>query len=356
MDRTDLTYHIDILDDTAGTGYEALLLSEGSSLFYVSPAYIKLITAHLNAEPYYVVATGEGGEVYGALPFIIIPNETYGPVANSLPFFGSNGGPVVLASLHDREKDLVRGQLMDAAMQLIRSKGCVAVTFITNPLDPGAHEWMDRHFPATYTDSRIGQITELPEAGGEEELMKIFEDPRPRNIRKAIKSGVNCYVSHAAEDMDFLYRVHYDNITSIGGQTKRKDFFTAIDRSIDRDQYNLYIAQKDGRKIAALLLFYYNKTVEYFTPATIHEFRNIQPSSLLIFEAMQHAAAQGYRYWNWGGTWQSQTGVYGFKKKWGAKDFPYFYHTLILDDKVLALSPEALVREYPFTYVFPFGR
>ena len=33
--------------------------------------------------------------------------------------------------------------------------------------------------------------------------------------------------------------------------------------------YNIYVAKLDNKKIASLLLLYFNKTVEYFTPTVL---------------------------------------------------------------------------------------
>jgi len=63
------------------------------------------------------------------------------------------------------------------------------------------------------------------------------------------------------------------------------------------------------------LLFYYGKTIEYFTPVFRNEYRSYQPMSLLIYQAMVDGAKAGYERWNWGGTWENQEGVYRFKSK-----------------------------------------
>jgi lipid II:glycine glycyltransferase (peptidoglycan interpeptide bridge formation enzyme) len=188
----------------------------------------------------------------------------------------------------------------------------------------------------------------------EDLLLRSFDDPRPRNIRKALKSGVKCYVSYNLEDFTFLYQVHRENIESIGGLPKKKDFFMSLANNMSRTYYKLYIADMAGHKISALLLLFYNKTVEYYTPATIIEYRNIQPLSLLIFRAMTDAINDGYKFWNWGGTWLTQDGVYNFKKKWGAKDFPYYYYTKVINKDILNLTKEELLQEYPGFYVVPY--
>ena len=96
----------------------------------------------------------------------------------------------------------------------------------------------------------------------------------------------------------------------------------------------IFIAEKEGIKIAGLLLFYFNKSIEYFTPVIVNEFRSLQPLSLLIFEAMKDGISRNYEFWNWGGTWLTQDGVYRFKKMWGSEDLKYFYYVKIIQKDI----------------------
>ena len=71
---------------------------------------------------------------------------------------------------------------------------------------------------------------------------------------------------------------------------------------------------------------------------------------------MKQAVHDGLRLWNWGGTWKTQKGVYDFKKKWGAGDYPYYYFTKILNEDLLGGTPEELLQDYPGFYVVNFER
>ena len=120
--------------------------------------------------------------------------------------------------------------------------------------------------------------------------------------------------------------------------------------------YNIYIAKLNGEKIGALLLFYYNQTVEYFTPAAVSEYRNVQALPLIIYQAMCEANQKGYKWWNWGGTWLTQDGVYKFKNKFGAVDKEYKYFIKINNENIYNSSKEELLNEYDNFYVIPFDR
>lgn len=112
----------------------------------------------------------------------------------------------------------------------------------------------------------------------------------------------------------------------------------------------------DSAPIASLLVFCFNKTIEYFTPVIDKEHRSIQPMSLIIFDAFKDAATNGYNWWNWGGTWGSQEGVHRFKKSWGAIDKPYYYYTKIYDETLLSKTPAELLNDFPYFFVLPFDK
>ena len=146
---------------------------------------------------------------------------------------------------------------------------------------------------------------------------------------------------------------------SIGGIIKPKKFFNLVHKTLSFDKdYRVYYAYDDDKIIACLLIFYFKDTVEYFTPAIVHEFRNKQPLSLLVFEAMVDAITEKQsKIWNWGGTWQSQKTLLKFKKKWNTINTEYRYLIKINKKltKVELLNKNKLQKLYRFFYTVPFN-
>ncbi|MDP1801682.1 MAG: peptidoglycan bridge formation glycyltransferase FemA/FemB family protein [Bacteroidota bacterium] len=334
--------------------FSELLLSTSTNLLYSSLPYLKLLQYFLNCEVI-IITVLKDKSIVGCFPLAFKNNLKHGCVCNSLPFYGSNGGMIVSESVTDKNE--VRTILKQEFEKIVQHKSCVAYTIISNPLDVETDNWLRNNVSHDQIDERIGQITHFPKGivDIENDLMKSFEDPRPRNIRKAIKEGVNIYATNDQDAIDFLYKVHYDNIKAINGIPKEKKFFDLIPKFFNNTEYKIYIAEYKGERVGALLLFYFNKTVEYFTPAVIESHRNLQPTSLIIYKAMIEAIKDGYENWNWGGTWLTQGGVYDFKKKWGTTDHHYFYYTKIYKEDLYTSSKEFLLQEYPYFFVLPFS-
>ena len=332
--------------------YGQFLATDEHALAYSSIHYRRLLEAMTNAEPRYLAALDDSGRIVGVLPAFLKRNSSFGNVLNSLPFFGSNGGIVTR-----RNCGQIGDTLLDAFVALGREESCTSATVVASPLAPHS-ECYEKNLPQALRDMRIGQITELPEPGADlpRRLMTLFDASGRRNIRKAERSGIEVIRAETAEGMSFLRKVHEDNMNAIGGTAKPASFFDAIPRVLDAGTaFRVYLGLKEGAPVAGVLLLYFNRTVEYFVPVIVQEFRGLQPLSMALFRAMTDAAESGYRWWNWGGTWTTQQGVYRFKRKWGARECPYLYYTVVYDRGILSCSRETLLQEFPHFYVVPFS-
>ena len=143
---------------------------------------------------------------------------------------------------------------------------------------------------------------------------------------------------------------------ALNGRPKPWEHFLALRTTFPERMRQVWVACLDQMPVAALLLLYFNRTVEYFVQAIRHEFRPLQPLSYLIFQAMTGAIRSGFRWWNWGGTWASQSSLHHFKAGWGARDCPYSYLVNSTSDGMLFLkqNENRLPRFFPYYYTHPY--
>jgi lipid II:glycine glycyltransferase (peptidoglycan interpeptide bridge formation enzyme) len=343
---------VKLLDSSLEKAYDDFLLTVSHTLLFSSNNYRRLLKEFLNEEDVYFIALNEQGEIKGVLPAFIKKNAQFGNILNSIPFYGSNGGVIEFENNME-----VRNALIKEFYKYASDHKCVSTTLISSPLDP-MEEFYEAATSYSCKDSRIGQLTPLPERSEDigESIMKLIHYKTRNLIRKAQKLDIEVSDGKEDEFHDFLIETHKENLLAIGGIAKPESFFRLIPKHFKYGSgYKIYVAKKDGKPIAALLVFYYNKTVEYYTPVIKAEFRNSQPMSLLIFEAMKDAVENGNQWWNWGGTWTTQGGVYHFKSQWGTLDKNYYYYTKIFDEKTLERSKEDLLQHYPYFFVVPFN-
>jgi hypothetical protein len=210
-----------------------------------------------------------------------------------------------------------------------------------------------------FVDERIGQLVHLPalKESAAEEILGWLDSRRRRNVKKAIKSGIR--VTCLPEDgVEPLWEMHHTGISAKGGIAKPLSFFHLATRQFEWGQdYRIYYAKLNGRTVAGLLLFYHRDTVEYYTPAIDDAYASLQPLALLIYQAMVDSVRAGYRVWNMGGTWATQSGVHRFKRLWHAQDYAYYYYVNTYGDirHILESPRERLLSEYPWFYVVPFS-
>ena len=174
-------------------------------------------------------------------------------------------------------------------------------------------------------------------------------------VRKALKSDIEIKIDN--DQWDFLKSTHVENMRKINGKRKSEDFFENIKTLFEKGKdYNIYVAQKDNKIIAAMLVLYFRKTIEYYMPVIDSEYRSLQPLSLVISIAMIDGSKRGFEKWNWGGTWESQEGVYRFKSRWNTVDYKYHYMVYINKEEVYKYSIKLMERHYKGFYLIPYDK
>lgn len=332
--------------------WDNFLKSSPHSLFFSSSKYKNLLENFLGIEGNYLIAKNDNGKVVGGLPFFV-KHSDIGAVVNSLPFYGSNGGIIEFEG-NNNVKSLLYKTFQS---ELLKIK-VLSTTLISSPFEKDLSYYTNK-VKYVFTEKRIGQITTLPAKGENlnEELMAIFHHKTRNMVRKCLKSEIKIVSEFNDKVLNFLIKVHKENMEAINGIHKPDDFFLKIPKVFEYESdFKIYTAYLNSKPVAALLVFYFNNTVEYFTPVIKSEYRNLQPMSGLIFKAMTDAVNKNYKYWNFGGTWLTQEGVYRFKKRWGAKDLEYKYFINVLDKSIYETNKKELLEKFSYFFTLPFDQ
>ena len=350
---------ISIREEAVSPKTDEFLARQPGGLIYDASSYTGLIDAMARCRTSQI-SCYQNGALVAFMP--IATRQAAGfKVVNSLPYFGSHGGPLIDVRIGGPAKE----QLLDALLSYLNSycaaNNIDAITIVTNPFLEETADWLVENFKCDHSVFRVGQYQQLPAKGDgvdaiEAALQACFDPLRMRNIRKAQKSGVTIRKSMEWPDFFFLYEASKLNMEANGLSSKTVEFYRYVFEQFSAKNSHLYIAEQGGAPIAALLNLSFNGNYEYFVPATLHEHRNSQPSSLLIYESMKDAAINNGLLWNWGGSGDGTGGVYDFKKKWGASDSRYYYLNKIYNPEILLLTPEDLKNNFPYFFVAPFDK
>jgi hypothetical protein len=332
---------VEALRSTEADAWDGFLRRTPGGLFVHSIAYRDLLVGELGCEPEYLVAS-EGGEIRGVLPIMWSGNGR-GRLCNSLPYYGSHGGPVT-------SDPMVSAALIEAWNERAADPGTLAATMVENP-------FLGRNSPHPIhdlIDERISQFTVLSGKRGEDEVMAMISAEARNNVRRARRRGVSVELDSAA--MPEVWRIHRENMRALEAPERSRRFFQALALHLRAGEgYDIWTARIDGEVAAALLVVRFNGVSEYFTSGTRLEYRWQNPHAALLIAALAHEAERGARIWNWGGTHlRGMDGVFHFKRKWGSREGRYRYFVQLNDRSLLDSTPAELVERFPGFYVLPF--
>ena len=347
---TDIT----VLSEKYEQAYADMLNHCPEAMFSHGIKYRDLLSDFLDCKHYYIIAL-EKGEIIGAIPAFLKENKRNGSVLNSLPFFGSHGGLLVRSELDASTKVKTKRLLLDSFNALAKEKNCILSTIISSPFDSDISFYED-NLAYGYKDKRVAPIVEFRDGikDAEHEIMyNIIEPSNRRAIRRPLKHGIAFEFSR---DFKPLFEMNNANISAKGGNVQPMSYFQNVHDLLRGEDYDLMYAKKEGNIIAGLLLFYFKNVVNYSVPAQRVEYSIEQGTSLLIYEGMKKAINNGYKYWNFGGTSESQQSLHRFKARWGTRDYPYYYYIIQHHniDHILEMKPQDILEEYKWFYVLPF--
>lgn len=349
-----MSLRIDILGRESLDTIDRVHGSSPHPMVYGSARYIRFLLEALPNVRFLCPVALDGDSVIGTLPLLEQTAADGRTVLNSLPFFGSHGGPCWLDTVDDPQA--VQAGLLHAASEMARDNRAISITLVESPLQPMDMATAQAHGFAVI-DDRIGQFTALPHEAPDMEaaLFELYHVKTRNAVRKGQKLG-QVFERRIDDDaLDWLQRVHAQSISAMGGVPKSKAVFTELLAQFPLESHaRLYIGSCAGRPASGLLVLLFRDTVEYFTPVVDEHYKEQQALSALIHHAMLELARDGYRLWNWGGTWRSQEGVYRFKSRFGAHDRPYRYFHGLLDASLMSQPPAVVRASFPYFYTFRY--
>jgi hypothetical protein len=318
---------------------ESLLKTVDNRLLHYSESFCSFLESAIPGIEIKVLESRDGHSLKGLMPVAILHSEELGSVVNSLPFYGSHGGPIAI----DKVAQL---DLLSQFKSLTESIDAASATLIENPFQP-LDDMLIRASGLDLADDRIGQFTSLPVR---------FEDfhVKTRNaIRKGLSLGLTIRRHEDEASWVWMQGVHERSIGALGGAPKSLRVFNVMREKLG-DAAQLWVGSLNKKPVSGVVIVKYRKTIEYFTPVVEDAYRNKQALSATIFEIMQNFSEAKYTLWNWGGTWRSQEGVYRFKKRWSSVDYPYRYFTRVNDSKWMTLPRNSLERAFPYFYLYKY--
>jgi FemAB-related protein (PEP-CTERM system-associated) len=281
--------------------WDEYILNSEHSTFYHQIGWRNVVEKTYKHKPIYLIAN-ENGELRGVLPLFLMRSMFFGKKLVSVPFAPYGGvcadSKIATDLLIDEAKKIVDEEDLDY-LELRDFVKCnnnglatndLYVTFIVN-LSP---------YPQIVWD-------------------KIKRDKR-RNVGKAKDVGLKEDWNATIED---FYKVHARTMWDLGTPTHGLKFFKNCLSEFPNNAKVLTI-EYEGKAICCQFLFFYKDTVIAVWGSSLDEYKVYHPDQLSNWEVIRYACEKEYTYFDFGRSLRD-TGVYGYKERWGGYPKQLYY-------------------------------
>jgi peptidoglycan pentaglycine glycine transferase (the first glycine) len=155
-------------------------------------------------------------------------------------------------------------------------------------------------------DMQPREILVMDITKSEEELLSGMKQKTRYNIRLAEKKNIKV-ISHQSSDKGFeKYIDEFIRLVEITAQRDGitphpENYYRKMFELIPNDIIKLYVAEYEGKNIAANIMIFYGNTCTYLHGASSNNHRELMAPYLLQWRAMQDAKAAGYEKYDFGG-------------------------------------------------------
>lgn len=175
-------------------------------------------------------------------------------------------------------------------------------------------------------DQYSTQILNLTD--GFKKFWQIYHDnDQIRKSKKAEKAGIRITNDNSVRAFKDYYKMYLNSVRRWGLESPQPFELYKNICKFAQNKIKLWLALKDNKIIAGIILGYFNKMVIYWGGAYYSEYGIYRPNNLLHVEVIKHACDNGYEFYDFlpsGGI----TGVEKFKQSFGAKKINFYSYRI----------------------------
>lgn len=188
-------------------------------------------------------------------------------------------------------------------------------------------------------DMQPREVFKIDISKTEEELLAGMKSKTRYNIRLAEKRGVRVFETRDGKYIEAFLGL----ITATSGRkgitSHSRSYYEAFFSVLPQEMCRLFVAEYEGKVIAANIIIFYGDTVTYLHGGTADEHRDVMAPYLLQWEQIKTAKKEGYHFYDFGGIksedeGSSWRGITTFKRGFAPETTPTVYvgaHDIILD-------------------------
>lgn len=173
-------------------------------------------------------------------------------------------------------------------------------------------------------------------------LLARLHDSHRRNIRKALREGVEVDVLETREAMNAYYRLHCLTRQRLGAPPQPPKFFRLLhEHLVARGLGAILLARHDGRYIAGAVCLQFGRNAIYKFGASDVAVQQVRANNLVLWHAIRHFRDAGAKSFSLGRTDLPNHGLLQFKRGWGGEELPVRYHRIGIRKPSMEGEPRA---------------
>ncbi|NQV09153.1 GNAT family N-acetyltransferase [Candidatus Woesearchaeota archaeon] len=181
------------------------------------------------------------------------------------------------------------------------------------------------------------------------EISQIFAEFKKSNrniINKAEREGVVIRKSRKKEDIKKFFEIYNKTMNRKNVKTQyfhSLDFFEDLLETL-KDNSALYLAEYNGKVIAASIFLFGYGFFHYFRSGMVKEYSNLGASNLILYKVIKEGKEKGYNVFSLGGGNAANDGIFKFKQSF-SKDTTFFYYYKKIHDQEIYKMLEKIYKE-----------
>ncbi len=189
------------------------------------------------------------------------------------------------------------------------------------------HDWFNEDDETSSSFFFHKQI--LPLINDAQSIYKKFKHNVKTNIKKAIRENVEVHGHTSENALKEYYQLHCIVRKKHGIPPQPYRFFKMIyEHIISKNLGQIILAKNKSQVVAGGVFFHVGKKAYYKFSASNMAFQHLRANNLIIWEAIQWYAKNGFQQLCFGRTDTFNKGLYRFKASWGALSEKITYHRI----------------------------
>lgn len=312
-----MPHAVDIINPIEYRDWDDLLASSPESTFFHTAAWAKVLAETYHYRPLYFTLRDDNG-LLALIPMMEVKSIFTGLRGVSLPFTDYCQALVTSQSQLQDVLDFVKKYGRKRNWKFIEIRG-------GNYPDATAMGFFYRHRLKLTADS--------------EQIFSRLEDATKRNIRKAIREGVEVHICRSLDGVKEFCRMHYMTRKKHGLPPQPWSFFEKIyEHIISKNLGFIALASYGKTNIAASVFFNFKEKSLYKFGASDFKYQHLRANNLVMWEAIKLCAQGGHQNFCFGRTEPDNAGLRRFKCGWGTEEqiINYYKYDLHQDAFVTA--------------------